>query len=148
MFTKYIAPALVAVAFLSTASAAETPDFTRLKKALAEFVATLDAIQMQLPKIDNAPDTAKAFDSLSKATNDTLDALAELMHKYPDLVKATEPPPEFASEMTTIENLKVKYASLEAGMAALGRRYASDPEVAAAIARLNAATTRKFSPSN
>lgn len=143
MFAKYFAP-LLAVALIASPAMAADPDYSGLKKAISDFTTALDTLETRLPKIDNAHNTAQTFDDIANVSKEVFDAMTDFARKYPEAARAQQVPPELATEMAGLENAKKKFTVLQNGLGALGRRFASDPEVAAALARFKATFSRQI----
>ena len=138
---NYLLRSLVALTAL-TAAHAETPDFTGVNKASADFIHMLETLQNELPKVNDATGTAKALTTFAEGIDMFADAMQDFAKKYPEISRQPIPPPEFATAYEGLKQMGTKYAAVPTGIGSLAGRFRTDPKVAAAIQKFESSLNR------
>lgn len=133
---------LVSLVLSVSASAFAAPDFAPLKKATGDFIAVVEGLSTEIPKIHDAAGAAKLMDSCATATNGIAEALEDLVRKNPDLARASEPPPEFLEMMQSFAASNLKFQAIGVDLGRVCKQYADDPAMRAAVDKFQQAMLR------
>jgi hypothetical protein len=133
---------LLVIGLFVAGSAVAAPDYGPINKALNDFLAVMDNLTTEIPKIHDAAGAAKAVDSFTDVTNAFAASLEDYAVKNPELAQAPQPPPEIGDVMKRFAKSKDLYPTLGADLGRSVRPFADDPMVRMAIERFQQALTR------